>query len=389
MRSRSLLLSAFAITFFSLLISYLKFARCIPGGWISPDVYQHGCYTDITGLYEVRGFAVDAWPFGAGEESLEYPILSGIGIWIISLLTRDGSAGLLQFFHWNLFVISLAYGVLVYQLAKLDKQNAILFAFSPAVISALFINWDIWAITPLLIALILLSRQRYWLSGVALAISISVKFFPIIFVIPVLLSLAGKRAGRVTFFKGLMLASLIVNLPFIFFQFEGWAKFFIFNFKRDIDFGSIWYLVSLKGSWISGINWLITPLVITLLVATYWRYRDNLFGSIFLSSVIFFTLNKVYSPQYVLWLALVAILYFPKTRTFYGLFAVWQGGELLYQFGIWRHLLTVLNEAGGISTDTYVNISAFRILSLLALAGYALFLLENDLIESRRSESNV
>ena len=389
MRSRSLLLSAFAITFFSLLISYLKFARCIPGGWISPDVYQHGCYTDITGLYEVRGFAVDAWPFGAGEKSLEYPILSGIGIWIISLLTRDGSDGLLQFFHWNLFVISLAYGVLVYQLAKLDKQNALLFAFSPAVISALFINWDIWAITPLLIALILLSRQRYWLSGIALAISISVKFFPIIFVIPVLLSLAGKRAGRISFFKGLMLASFIVNLPFILFQFDGWAKFYIFNFKRDIDFGSIWYLVSLKGSWISGINWLITPLVITLLVATYWRYRNNLFGSIFLSSVIFFTLNKVYSPQYVLWLALVAILYFPKTRTFYGLFAVWQGGELLYQFGIWRHLLTVLNEAGGISTDTYVNISAFRILSLLALAGYALFLLENDLIKSRRSESNV
>ena len=389
MRSRSLLLSAFAITFFSLLISYLKFARCIPGGWISPDVYQHGCYTDITGLYEVRGFAVDAWPFGAGEKSLEYPILSGIGIWIISLLTRDGSDGLLQFFHWNLFVIALVYGAFVYQLAKLDKQNALLFSFSPAVISALFINWDIWAITPLLIALILLSRQRYWLSGIALAISISIKFFPIIFVIPVLLSLAGKRAGRISFFKGLILASLIVNLPFMLFQFDGWAKFYIFNFKRDIDFGSIWYLVSLKGSWISGINWLITPLVVTLLVATYWRYRDNLFGSIFLSSVIFFTLNKVYSPQYVLWLALVAILYFPKTRTFYGLFAVWQGGELLYQFGIWRHLLTVLNEAGGISTDTYVNISAFRILSLLALAGYALFLLENDLIESRRSESNV
>ena len=389
MRSRSLLLSAFAITFFSLLISYLKFARCIPGGWISPDVYQHGCYTDITGLYEVRGFAVDAWPFGAGEKSLEYPILSGIGIWIISLLTRDGTDGLLQFFHWNLFVISLAYGVLVYQLSKLDRRNALLFAFSPAVISALFINWDIWAITPLLIALTLLSRQRYWLSGIALAISISVKFFPIIFVIPVLLSLAGKRAGRISFFKGLMLASFIVNLPFILFQFDGWAKFYIFNFKRDIDFGSIWYLVSLKGSWISGINWVITPLVITLLVATYWRYRDNLSGSIFLSSVIFFTLNKVYSPQYVLWLALVAILYFPKTRTFYGLFAVWQGGELLYQFGIWRHLLTVLNEAGGISTDTYVNISAFRILSLLALAGYALFLLENDLVKGRRSESNV
>lgn len=108
-----------------------------------------------------------------------------------------------------------------------------------------------------------------------------------------------------------------------------------------------------------------------------------------MASVIFFTLNKVYSPQYVLWLTVIAVLYFPKTRIFYALFTIWQGGELLYQFGIWRHLLTVLDESGGITSDTYVAISAFRILTLAALAGYAIYLLEDDLIKGRRREANV
>lgn len=389
MRNRSLYLSVLAVTVFSLLLSYLKFARCIPGGWISPDVYQHGCYTDITGLYEVRRFAVDAWPFGAGGNSLEYPILSGIGIWLIALITKDGSAGLVEFFHLNVLAISLVYVVLIYHLYKLDKKNAYLFAFSPAIISALFINWDIWALTPLLLAFVLMWREKYLLSGIALSVSIFLKFFPIIYLIPVLLYILSKNHHRNRFLTGLTITTLIINLPFMITQFDGWAKFYIFNYERGVDFGSIWYLISLSGSWISGVNWLITPLVGVLLLVSYWRYRKNLLGSLFIASVIFFTLNKVYSPQYVLWLALVAILYFPKTRTFYALFSLWQAGELLYQFGIWRHLLTVLNQVGGISNETYVNASIIRILTLLALTSYAIFLLENDLVKSGRRETHI
>lgn len=112
-------------------------------------------------------------------------------------------------------------------------------------------------------------------------------------------------------------------------------------------------------------------------------------GNIFLVSVIFFTLNKVYSPQYVLWLTVVAILFFPKTRIFYTLFLIWQGAEVLYQFGIWRHLLTVLDESGGITNQTYLLFSVLRIASLLALAGYAIYLLENNLVKSRGSKSNI
>lgn len=389
MRNRSILWSAIAIAVVSVAISYLKFSRCIPGGWLTPDVYLRGCYSDITALYDVRGFASDIWPYGSGKNSLEYPILSGIGIWLISLISPNGSKGLLIFFHVNVIALALTYLMILYQLYRLDRRKLFLFAISPGVISALFINWDLWAIAPLLLSLVYLRQERYRGSGIFLALSIFLKFFPIIFLIPIVIALnLRSRKGR-EFIQGFIGTSLIINLPVIITDFDGWSKFYIFNFKRGVDFGSIWYLYSLRYSWINEINWLITPLVLALLIVCYFRYRDNLLGNIFLVAAIFFTLNKVYSPQYVLWLTVLALLYFPTTRMFYLLFVLWQSSEFLYQYGIWRHLLTVLNEQGGISSGTYLAISASRILTLLALAGYAIYLLENDLIKGRSSEANV
>ncbi|NDA81024.1 MAG: DUF2029 domain-containing protein [Actinobacteria bacterium] len=389
MRARSVVLSAFALTLLSCLLAYLKFARCIPGGWISPDVYLQGCYSDITALYEARRFASDLWPYGSGADSLEYPILTGLGIWLISLITPDGSTGLLRFYQLNVMALSLLYFLATYLLVRREWTRALLFALSPAVIAALFINWDIWAIAPFLLSLFFLERRRYVLSGTLLSISIFLKFFPVIFALPILLYLRGERVNRNAFIKGLSVTSLLVNFPFLVANFEGWAKFYLFNYQRGVDFGSIWYLISLRGSWITHLNELITPLVLALALFIYSRYRDQLFGSFFLVAAIFFTLNKVYSPQYVLWLSVAALLYFPRTKLFYLLFALWQGGELLYQFGIWRYLLTILEESGGITTNSYLLISLIRIGSLLVLTGYAVYLLENYLMKSRRSKTNI
>jgi hypothetical protein len=389
MRTRSIHGSAIALGFISLAISYIKFSRCIPGGWLTPDVYLRGCYTDITALYYVRGFATDIWPYGSGNDSLEYPLLSGIGIWLISLFSPNGVAGLLPFFHINLLTISALTLLVGYRLYVLDPRNLFLFSLSPAVISALFINWDIWAIAPLLLAIFYLNKERHWIAGLFISLSIFLKFFPVIYLVPIALVLNFRSRGFYRFFSGFMVTSLAINLPLMLTQFDGWLKFYIFNFSRGIDFGSIWHLYSLKYGWIDDINWLITPIILTFLIGCYLRYRANLLGSIFLTSVIFFTLNKVYSPQYVLWLTIVALLYFPKTKSFYLLFTLWQSGEYLYQYGIWRHLLTVLDEPSGISTDTYLVLSGLRIMSLLVLAGYAIFLLENNLIKSRRSKADI
>lgn len=389
MRTRSFSWSVLFIATLALAASYLKFSRCISGGWLTPDVYLRGCYTDLTPLYEARGFSTDIWPYASGAGSLEYPILSGLGIWLISLLTKDGSGGLLEFFRWNVFALSCAYVIVVFQLSKLDRKNGFLFTLAPAVISALFINWDLWALAPLVLSLIFVGQGRYAAAGFLLSISIFFKFFPVIYILPAVLFLAHNRFAQRQFLKGLLISAIGINIPLMVVQFDGWLKFYRFNYERGVDFGSIWYLISMQGSWLYHLNWFAVPIIAALLIGCSYRYRENLLGNIFLVSVIFFTLNKVYSPQYVIWLTVVAILYFPKTRIFLGLFALWQGGELIYQFGIWRHILTVLGEGGGIANSTYISITIFRITTLLVLAGYAIYLLENNLIKSRNSESNV
>ena len=125
MRVRSVALGVCILTVISATVSYLKFARCVDSGWISPAVYQLGCYTDITALYDARGFSTDVWPYGLGSKSLEYPILSGIGIWLIALMTKNGPTGIHQFFILNIIALSLLYTYLIYILGILILIDAI------------------------------------------------------------------------------------------------------------------------------------------------------------------------------------------------------------------------------------------------------------------------
>lgn len=48
----------------------------------------------------------------------------------------------------------------------------------------------------------------------------------------------------------------------------------------------------------------------------------------------FILVNKVYSPQYVLWLIPLAALARPRWRDF----LIWQAGEVVYFLGIWFYL---------------------------------------------------
>ena len=65
------------------------------------------------------------------------------------------------------------------------------------------------------------------------------------------------------------------------------------------------------------------------------RRRPRLPQLCFLTLALFLVLNKVYSPQYVLWLLPFAVLARPRWRAF----IVWQAAEIIYFLGIWMYLL--------------------------------------------------
>ena len=78
----------------------------------------------------------------------------------------------------------------------------------------------------------------------------------------------------------------------------------------------------------------------------------------------FLLMNKVYSPQYVLWLLPLAVLARPRWRDL----LVWQAGEVFYYCAVWWYLGGVLDSsASGGDPVTYWIAIAVRVAAQLYL----------------------
>ncbi len=93
----------------------------------------------------------------------------------------------------------------------------------------------------------------------------------------------------------------------------------------------------------------------------------------FLVLVAFLMTNKVWSPQYVIWLVPLAVLARPRLWPY----LLWQAAEVAYFFGIWGYLIFVFSSEGnpvtgyqGISTGWYFATLAARFLAVGLLAAY-------------------
>jgi uncharacterized membrane protein len=77
----------------------------------------------------------------------------------------------------------------------------------------------------------------------------------------------------------------------------------------------------------------------------------------------FLLVNKVYSPQYVLWLLPLAVLARPRWRDL----LVWQAGEVAYFAAVWWYLGGYLAPAGGGDAGFYWAGVLIRVLAQLWL----------------------
>jgi uncharacterized membrane protein len=100
-------------------------------------------------------------------------------------------------------------------------------------------------------------------------------------------------------------------------------------------------------------------------IALAARRRPRLPQLCFLTLAFFLVLNKVYSPQYVLWLLPLVVLARPRWRAF----LVWQAAEIIYFLGIWMYLLgDPSGRTGkGLEYGPYAVSLAIRDISVLAL----------------------
>ncbi|NDF03159.1 MAG: DUF2029 domain-containing protein, partial [Actinobacteria bacterium] len=301
--SKSLVLLAI----FASLLSFVKFNHCRDVGWGSPDVYVHGCYSDITALYSERGMDKNTFPYSSATNAVEYPVITGLVMWGTSYLVSDHNNPYRNYFDINIALLVLLFIGLVITIFKINLEFAYLLPAAPAVIASLFINWDLWAVVTAALALYFFTRDKPDLSAIFLGIAVATKFFPIVFLFPIVLIYL--KTGRLKYFLRYFAITLItwlaINLPIALTNYQGWSRFYKMNFTRTADWGSIWYGITALGGKISALNYLSILITFILIAALAIFYIDisetrthhqNLTLMIFLTMAAFTSVNKVYSP---------------------------------------------------------------------------------------------
>src|SRR5262249_3989180 len=164
---------------------------------------------------------------------------------------------------------------------------------------------------------------------------------------------------------------------------DGWAKFYTLSKDRPADWGSIWYYAETEhwpfaGSLsVGGLNLLSAAVfaagcvLIGLLILTAPR-RPRVPQAFFLVLAAFLLSNKVWSPQYVVWLVTLVVLCRPR----FWAYAAWQVAEVSYFFAIWAYLITIATgtglvppeAAGGITPGVYFAALLARFAAVVILA---------------------
>ena len=93
--------------------------------------------------------------------------------------------------------------------------------------------------------------------------------------------------------------------------------------------------------------------------------RPRLAAVLFLIVVAFVLTNKVYSPQYSLWLIPLAVLARPRWTSF----LIWQAGEVVYFVAIWWYLAGYgIEDASALQGPEYAVAILVRMLATIYLA---------------------
>ncbi|MFC9289206.1 glycosyltransferase family 87 protein [Streptomyces sp. NPDC057052] len=356
-------------------LGLIQKAPCYNGGWFFGAVsqYTHACYSDIPHLYQGRGFADGLVPYfdklPGDMQYLEYPVLTGVFMEVAAWLTPGSGSGSAQHqgqWYWmvNAGMLMACAAVIAVCVARTHARrpwDGLLVALAPAFALTATINWDLLAVALTAAAMLMWSRGRALAFGVLLGLATAAKLYPVFLLGPlfVLCWRAGKWRDFGTALGGAVVAWLVVNLPVMLFAFEGWSKFYTFSQERGVDFGSFWLILAQNSSdplTTDSVNTLATLLVVACGLGTgaltLTAPRRPRFAQLaFLIVAAFILTNKVYSPQYVLWLVPLAVLARPKWRDF----LIWQACEVAYFLGIWLYLAyTTSGEAHkGLPADGY------------------------------------
>jgi uncharacterized membrane protein len=323
---------------------------------------------------------------------LEYPVITGYFMWGVSALTSAyltfaQSTGVLPvpldvaaYFTIGAILLGLMYLWVVACTAKIARRriwDTAIMCLSPLLIVHAFTNWDLLAIGFTGGAMLAWARKKSVLAGILLGLGTAAKLYPVFLLGPLLVLCL--RSGRMGAWTKALLAGAItwvaVNLPILLAYPRAWIEFYTMNTTRVPEWDSWYYLVTVVSPfnpWDSGgrattlLNALSLLLFVVACAAIGWlalsvRRRPRFAQLAFLVVAAFLLTNKVWSPQYSLWLVPLVALALPRWRRVLS----WQFAEVV----VWMLLMLSFDSDAGknLSIQPFAAAAVVRDILLIAL----------------------
>lgn len=306
-----------AATIATLTLGALVKQPCASGDWADGRQYKRLCYSDVVPLYGTEHLTGGRLPYlkqcpESTQVCDEYPLLT---MYFMRTSAWIGH-GYAAFFWTNALLLSMCAVVTAWALFRIAGERALYFALAPTLLIYGFVNWDLLAVALATGATLAFLRNRDPLAGVLVGLGAAAKAYPALLIVPFALErLRQRRRGGAAQIPAWATATYVVaNLPFLLASFHPWSEFFRFNSQRPVDWDSLWFVLCqrVQGtqscSWsVHAVNELSVVAFVALAILLYLlRLRRDpdfprwTFG--FPLIVAFLLTNKVYSPQYGLWL---------------------------------------------------------------------------------------
>ena len=337
--------------------------------WENQRAYYEFCYSDTVPLYGAELLSQGKFPYKSSWLELdsngkprtqydgrsavrymEYPVLTGVYQYVSMSLAKTytaiakstglpllaGVAEVVMFFNISAFGLALAWLATVWATAMLAGRrvwDAALVAASPIVIFQAFTNFDCLATALATAGLLAWSRRRPVLAGTLIGLGVCAKLYPALLLLPLMLLAVrtGRFADAVRTASVAVLVWCAINLPVLLLYPRGWSEFFRLNTRRNQDMDSLYNVIGSLTGW-HGFNpdlgfWQtphVLNVVVSLLlvlccaaisyIAITAPRRPRLAQLAFLIVAAFLLVNKVWSPQFSLWLVPLAVLALPQRR---------------------------------------------------------------------------
>ena len=309
-------------------------APCSSAAWSDGRQYRWLCYSDILPLLGTEQLTTGRLPFidrcdqvaQAGANCDEYPVLTMYFMRVAAWMSGPSYSA---FFAVNALLLGACAVAIVLCLYLIAGPRALLFALAPTLLIYGFMNWDLLAVALATGAFLAFVNRRDRLAGVLTGLGVAAKLYPALLLVAFILERRRtKEPDRViTLAWSSALAWLVVNVPFAIASPSSWWTFFRFNSARPADFDSLWYVgcthvhVDLVCGRVGRIDLLSALIFVVLCVGVAWakgrRHPDYPRWELAFPIVVLFLLtNKVYSPQYGLWLLPLFAIALPDVRAF-------------------------------------------------------------------------